>query len=359
MTTTSKYGKYVLTGTIVLVAVAAVFFKYRDYVTNPWTRDGRVRADVVQIASRVTAPIVALPIVDNQFVRAGDVLFKLDSRTFESALAQAQANLEVTHYEVAAMAPQVTSAESSIRAAQASVAQAEANVAEAKAQLAKDKADYERQQGLLAKHAAAKKAVESAKASYEVSKGKLKAAQAGVAGARASLGTQGESNARLQLAKAQLDQAKLNLDFTTVTAPVDGYVTNLRLRLGDQMVANRPALALVDVNSFWVHGYFKETEIANIRPGDRAVVTLMTYPDTPLEGRVESLGWGISRSDGAPATDLLPSVAPTFEWIRLAQRIPVRIKLGDVPEGVQLRVGTTSSVLVRTGETSAVPGTVQ
>jgi multidrug resistance efflux pump len=373
MTITSKYGKYVLTGTIVLVAVAALFFKYRDYVTNPWTRDGRVRADVVQIASRVTAPIVELPIEDNQFVRAGDVLFKLDSRTFESALAQAQANLEVTRYEVAAMAPQVTSAESSIRAAQASVAQAEANVAEAKAQLAKDKADYERQQGLLAKHAAAKKAVESAKASYEVSKGKLKAAQAGltvakegvsqaqagVAGARASLGTQGESNARLQLAKAQLDQAKLNLDFTTVTAPVDGYVTNLRLRLGDQMVANRPALALVDVNSFWVHGYFKETEIANIRPGDRAVVTLMTYPDTPLEGRVESLGWGISQSDGAPATDLLPSVAPTFEWIRLAQRIPVRIKLGDVPEGIQLRVGTTSSVLVRTGEASAVPGAAQ
>jgi multidrug resistance efflux pump len=373
MATTNKYGKYAATGAVVLVAVAAVFFKYGDYVTNPWTRDGRVRADVIQIASRVTAPIVELSIKDNQFVRAGDVMFKLDPRTFESALAQAQANLELTHYQVDAMSPQVTSGMAGTLAAQASVAQAKAGIAEAKAELARDKADYERQQALLARQAASKKAVESAKADYEVSKEKLKAAEAGLAaaeasvsqakagvvGARASLGTQGESNARLLLAKAQVDQAKLNLGFTTVTAPVDGYVTNLGLRVGDQMVANRAALALVDVNSFWVHGYFKETGIAHIRPGDRAVVTLMTYPDIPLEGRVESLSWGIAQSDGAPATDLLPSVAPTFEWIRLAQRIPVRIQLVDVPEGVQLRVGMTCSVLVRTGEASAASGLVR
>jgi multidrug resistance efflux pump len=238
-------------------------------------------------------------------------------------------------------------------------------VAEAKAEIEKTKADYERQQDLLPRNASSKKTVESAKASYEVSKGKLKAAEAGlgaagatlsqakagVVGARASLGTPGDTNARLQLAEAQLREAQLNLEFATVTAPVDGYVTNLDLRVGDQVVANRPALALVDVNSFWVHGFFKETGIANIKPGDRAVMTLMTYPDKPLEGRVQSLGWGIAESDGAPSTDLLPSIAPTFEWIRLAQRIPVRIRLLDVPEDIQLRVGSTCSVLVTTGET--------
>jgi multidrug resistance efflux pump len=360
-----KYQRVLLTGVVVVIAVAALLFKYWDYVANPWTRDGRVRADVIQIASRVTAPIVELPIEDNQFVRAGDVLFRLDPRTFELAQAQAQANLEVTRYEVDAMSPNVTSAEASVRAAQASVAQAEASVAEARAQLEQNKADYERQQELLPRHASSKKAVESAKASYEVSKGKLKGAEAGleaaratlsqteagVVGARANLGAPGDANARLKLAETQIHQATLNLEFATVTAPVDGYVTSLNLRLGDQVVANRPVLALVDVNSYWVHGFFKETVIANIKPGDRAVVTLMTYPDTPLEGRVESLGWGIAQSDGAPSTDLLPSVAPTFEWIRLAQRIPVRIQLSDVPEDVQLRVGSTCSVLVTTGET--------
>jgi multidrug resistance efflux pump len=361
--------KYLLTAAIVALAVVVVLFKYWAYVTNPWTRDGRVRADVLQIASRVTAPIVEVAIEDNQFVRAGDVLFRLDPRTFEIASAQARANLEVTRYEVEAMSPNITSAEANVLAVQASVAQAEAGVAEAKAEIEKNKADYERQQDLLPQNASSKKSVESAKASYEVSKEKLKAAEAGlgaakaalsqakagVVGARASLGTPGDSNARLQLAEAQLRQAQLNLEFATVTAPVDGYVTNLNLRLGDQVVANRPALALVDVNSYWVHGFFKETGIADVEPGDRAVVTLMSYPDTPLEGRVESLGWGIAESDGAPSTDLLPSVSPTFEWIRLAQRIPVRIQLIDVPENIHLRVGSTCSVLVTTGEAGAVP----
>ncbi len=130
---------------------------------------------------------------------------------------------------------------------------------------------------------------------------------------------------------------------------MDGYVTNLNLRLGSQAVANQPALALVDVNSFWVEGYFKETIIRKIGEGDKAVVTLMTYPDTPLEGYVDSLGWGIAQQDGSTGFDLLPNISPTFEWIRLAQRVPVRIHLTNVPDEVELRVGTTASVLVMMG----------
>jgi multidrug resistance efflux pump len=344
MTKTGKYRKYGLTGVVVLFAVAAGYYKYGDYVTNPWTRDGQIRADVIQIASRVSAPIVALPIVDNQFVKAGDVLFKLDPRTFETALAQAQANLELISYEQ-----------------QSSMIQAEANVHAAESELKKNKADYQRQQQLLPRGASSKKAVESAQASYEMSKNKLEAAQASfkaasATGRGADAAIAGDSSAavqgsRLRLAEAQLRQAALNLEFATITAPVDGYVTGVRLRIGDQVVADHPVLALVDVNSYWVHGFFKETGIAGIRPGDRARVMLMTYPGRPIEGRVESLGWGIARSDGTPSTDLLPSIAPTFEWIRLAQRIPVRVKLIDVPEDVQLRVGSTCSVLVNTGDT--------
>jgi len=155
----------------------------------------------------------------------------------------------------------------------------------------------------------------------------------------------------LSAAKAALKSAELNLEFTKVTASVDGYVTNLNLRLGSQAVANQPALALVDVNSFWVHGFFRETTVSRLHPGDQAVVTLMGYPDNPLPGRVNSIGWGIAQQDGSTGQDLLPSISPTFEWIRLAQRVPVRVHLLDMPEGVKLRVGTTASVLVMT-ETS-------
>ena len=145
-----------------------------------------------------------------------------------------------------------------------------------------------------------------------------------------------------------MESARLNHEFTQVKASVDGYITNLNLHLGSQAVANQPAAVLVDVNSFWVHGYFRETMIGDIEAGNRAVITLMTYPDTPLTGVVHSLGWGIAQEDGSTGEDLLPNIEATFEWIRLAQRVPVRIHLAKVPEGIELRVGTTASVLVMT-----------
>jgi multidrug resistance efflux pump len=155
----------------------------------------------------------------------------------------------------------------------------------------------------------------------------------------------------LRLAKADVESAELNLKFTLVKAPVDGYVTNLNLRLGSQAVENQALLALVDVNSFWVVGFFRENYIEGIRKGDRATVTLMSYSDKPFEGRVDSLGWGIAQDDGSTGFDLLPTISATFEWIRLAQRVPVRIHidLDKLPKEVKLRVGTTVSVLVMTG----------
>ena len=123
--------RYVLTGAVVLIAVVAVFVKYRAYVTNPWTRDGQVRAQVIQITPRVYAPIINLPIRDNQFVKTGEVLFELDPRTFEAELAQSRANLELTRYEFDAMTPQVAAAEAGVLSAQAAVVQAGASIAEA------------------------------------------------------------------------------------------------------------------------------------------------------------------------------------------------------------------------------------
>lgn len=146
-----------------------------------------------------------------------------------------------------------------------------------------------------------------------------------------------------------MNQAKLNLDFTEQRAPVDGFVTNLNLRLGSQANAGAPVMALVDRNSFWIDAYFRESVVGTLSIGDTAYVTLMSYPKVAVPGSVESIAWGIAKQDGSTAQGLLPSVQPSFEWIRLAQRIPVRIGLGPVPDNIELRVGTTASIMVRTG----------
>ena len=359
----TRFWGYLLTGAVLLVAVAAVLLKYRDYVTSPWTRDGQVRAEVIQIAPRVSGPIVVLHIRDNQFVKAGDVLFEIDPRTFEVSLEKARAALDETRDDIKSLERQVEAARASVAVSEAAVQQTAIAINANESEIEKTKAEFERQKRMLQQDATSQRSVERAKANYAVNLDKKRAAEASLVQAKASLaqseanlavaqanlGAQGAQNARLRSAKAAVRESELNLEFTKVKAPVDGYVTNLMLRLGSQVVSNQASLALVDINSFWIHGFFKETAVGNIREGDRAIVTLMTYPDKPLEGLVDSLGWGITQDDGSPGYDLLPSVSATFQWIRLAQRVPVRVHLVDVPDEIRLRAGTTASVLVMTG----------
>ena len=375
------YQKILLTGVVALIAVTLMLYKYWDYVVNPWTRDGQVRAHVVQMTPRVSGPIVGLPIVDNQFVKAGDLLFEIDPRTFEANLEQARADLDNARDEIEALAKQVEAAQAQVEAAGANIKKAEAAVRGYTGRVDETLKEYNRQQQLDKQGATSKRMVEEAKANYisylnqkanaeaqlQQMQANLSEAEANLAKARADLGAPGERNAKLRAARAAVSQAELNREFTEVRAPVDGYVTNLKLRLGSQAVENQPALALVDVNSYWVVGYFRENDIEDIRIGNRAIVTLMTYPNKPLAGRVDSLGWGIAQEDGSTSFDLLPNISPTFEWIRLAQRVPVRIHLDRVPEEVKLRVGTTASVLVMTrtgdgkseGKAAAVPRALQ
>jgi multidrug resistance efflux pump len=355
--------KTLLTAIVVLAAAGAIAFKYWDYIANPWTRDGQVRAQVIQVAPRVSGPIVKLPIKDNQLVKAGDLLFEIDPRTYKAALDQASANLDQTRDHLKDLEQQVKASQAALDQSGSQIKQAQSAVQSAEAQLIKAKADFERATKLVAKGDISKRGFDDARASNDVAQANLdkaesqliqaKSAQleaeAELARAKADLGAPGDENAQLRGAKAQLKTAQLNLEFAQVKASVDGYVTNLNLRLGTQAVANQPALALVDVNSYWVHGYFRETLVGGMKPGDRAVITLMSYPDTPLTGVVDSLGWGIAQEDGSTGEDLLPSISPTFEWIRLAQRVPVRVHLEDVPKDIELRVGTTASVLVMTG----------
>lgn len=274
----------------VLVAFVALVSLFRDYIFHPWTRDGQVRAEVIQITPRVSGPIVELPIIDNQFVGKGEVLMRIDPRTFEAKVLEAKANLA----KAIAVADEST-------------------------------AENDRIQNIYKRDPAA------------VSKRKVTATGHAMKAAFASV----------RAAEADLVSAELDLSFTEINAPVDGLITNLNIQIGSQVNAGTPVLALIDTQSYWVSGFFKETQIRNINPGDEVEVVLMSYPNHRLNGVVESMGWGISREDGSADIDLLPYVNPSFDWIRLAQRVPVRVRLNSVPSEVELRVGTTASVFIK------------
>jgi len=281
--------KLILTLTLITSAIYFGYEKYRHYIDNPWTRDGQVRTQVIQVAPRVTGMVTKIHIKDNQHVKKGDLLFEIDPSQYELKVKQAQARLKRT-----------------LEAAKGT------------------KIEYERVKSIYAKDrgAVSQKDLVRNETNYF------------------------KSLADIESATEALNAAKLNLSYTKVYAEVDGYVSNINFQIGTQATANRPLLALVDEHSFWVFGFFKESAIPHVKVGDKAVVTLLAYPNTPLKGTVESIAWGISHTDGNPGSNLLPSVKPVFQWIRLAQRIPVRIKLDPLPEHVKLRFGLTASVMI-------------
>ena len=288
-----KFFKKLGLGIINLALIAAVawyaYQTFEEYIRNPWTRDGQVRGHVIQVAPRVSGMVTSIAVIDNQFVQTGDLLFEIDQEPFEIAIAQAEANLK-----------------------------------RARISSRSSKIEYERLQEIFAKDpgAISQKDLNRREANYL------------------------QSLSQIDVSQESLRSAKLNLGYTRIHAAVDGYVSNVDFQIGTQAVANTPIMALVDSNSFWVFGYFRESQIGQFNIGDPARVTLMAYPDQPLQGTIESLGWGIAPSDGNSGVKLLPSIKPVFQWIRLAQRIPVRIKLEEVPEGVELRFGLTASVMV-------------
>ncbi|MEC6825258.1 HlyD family secretion protein [Photobacterium piscicola] len=283
------FKRLFITSSFVIIALAAIGWKYQQYIINPWTRDGLVRAQIVQITPRVTGPIISLNIKDNSEVKAGQVLFVVDPRPYKIAVEKAKGNLDQT---------------------------------KAQLQRAQDEATRERE--LIQRQPGA------------ISEMTLVQQKISVTLAQASV----------EAAQAAYDQSKLDLSFTKVIAPVDGYITNLNLNIGSQVVANQPVVALIDKHSFWVEGFFKETDIKDVASGDKATVTLMAYGDQPLKGLVESIGYGISHKNGSTGLSLLPNVSPTFQWIRLAQRIPVQIHLDHIPDGIQFRIGSSASIVI-------------
>jgi multidrug resistance efflux pump len=334
MTIPSTIIRVALTIGLVLLGLGAAFYLYVDYILYPWTRDGQVRAYVVTIAPQVAGNVVAVHAADNQFVKKGDPLFEIDPSQYTLAVQAAEQQLAQARQEVASLTASISATQATVTAAQSSL----------------DEANRQLKRAQDAGNAVSAEFLDQASTAAEVASDTLAQNKAQLVQVTQELGTPGDGNYRIQAAQVALDQTKLNLSWTKVAAPSDGYVTNLNVEAGDYATAGIPLLAFVDSTSFWVAGYFMETQLRHLKPGDRAVVTLMAHPDSPLEGEVDSVGWAIQPPNIADTTgmvNLVPQIQPTFDWVRLAQRIPVRIKITNVPDGVDLIVGLTASVAIR------------
>jgi len=282
-----RVARVTLTLVIVAAGCAGGYELWDYYMLSPWTRDARVQADVVTIAPDVSGYVRELQVKDNQFVHKGDLLFVLDQSRYVRALATAQANV------------------------------------------AAHKADMEnaRQQ------AARRLKLTSLSVSDEARQSAVFSADS--------------ATAAFQQAVADLSTAQLNLERTVIRAPVNGYVTNLVLDVGQYAAVGTRVMALIDSDSYRVTGYFEETKIPSVVPGRQADIYLMSG-GPPLRGHVESVSHGITDRDDPPGPELLANASPTFEWVRLAQRIPVHIHIDNVPDGVLISAGMTCTVVVET-----------
>jgi len=277
----------VLTLAAAVVGACVAFNLWEYYTVAPWTRDGHVRAEVVQVAPDVSGLVTQVLVKDNQRVHRGQPLFVIDRDRFELALRQAQATAA---------------------ARRAVLAQAR-------------------------REAARSVALSGVVSTEVVEEGRSRVQ---------------EGEAALAQAEAAVAVARLNLARTTVLSPVEGYVNDRLPRLGDYVSTGKPVFSMVDVESFHVEGYFEETKLHGIQVGDSVDIHIMGE-ETRLRGHVQSIAAGIEDRDRSNGSNLLPNVNPTFNWVRLAQRIPVRIALDDVPPGVQLVSGRTATVSVRDG----------
>src|SRR5712671_5455235 len=278
-------ARVVATLLIVVAGGLGAYELWNYYMLSPWTRDARVRADVVTIAPDVAGFVTDLRVRDNQAVHKGDILFVVDQERYKLAVASAEANLAARHAEML-------------------MRQSDANRRTKLTNLAISDENKED-----AQHVAA-----SALAAY-------------------------------QQAAADLSTAKLNLERTVVRAPVNGFVTNLGLVVGQYAAVGTQLLALIDSDSYRVEGYFEETKMPNLKPGVLVEIHLMSGGPA-LQGHIDGISRGITDRDNPNGPQLLANVNPTFEWVRLAQRIPVRIHIDEIPESVRISAGMTCTVVV-------------
>ncbi|MGN4153499.1 efflux RND transporter periplasmic adaptor subunit [Burkholderia gladioli] len=293
-------GQILLTLIVVVVAGLVLWRIINYYMFSPWTRDGHVRADVIQVAPDVSGLITEVRVVDNQAVSQGQVLFVIDRARYTLALRLAQATLE----------------------------QRAATLAQARREYARN---------LKLGNLVASEQLEESRTRVD------------------------QGAAALADAQVNVDTARLNLQRTTIVSPVDGYLNDRAPRVGEYVPAGRAVLSVVDQHSFRVDGYFEETKLHGIHIGQPVDISVMGEP-RPLRGHVQSIVAAIEDRDRTQSANLLPNVNPAFSWVRLAQRIPVRVALDEVPDDFRMIAGRTATVAIRAPdarEPRKAPGAAQ
>jgi membrane fusion protein, multidrug efflux system len=313
-------------------AIAGLIYATRQYYVYPRTDDAYVRANTIGVAPHVSGPIVELPIVDNQRVSAGQLMFVIDPRPYQAAYDNAVAKLELTRLQVRAL-------ENSIGSARAQEQQHRANAAYARQYL-------DRIEPLLPKHFVTADDVYNARTRYQAEQANVESAHSDVDKAQNDLGQLGNINTRIKAAEAEVYNAKLNLDYCRVVAPFDGYVTNLNIAVGQYANEGRDVLSLVDDRVWYVMANFRENFLAHIRAGMSAEVFLLAYPGHSFRGHVQGVGWALYQENGATVAGL-PAIAPTLNWVRLSQRFPVRIILERPDPQFPYRMGATAVVTIQ------------
>lgn len=275
--------RFLITGSVLAAAILLATLLWRHYMYMPWTRDGRIQADVITIASDVPGLVTDVPVKDNQFVKKGDLLMRIDPERYRLALEQAEARVAAAEAESTRLTDEATR----------------------RARVGTDVLSGEAHE-----------------------KAQVASVAAGI---------------RLREARSNRELALLNLNRTEIRSPVDGWVTNLNVFVGDYAPTGVPRMALIDANSFWVCGYFEETKLPRLQKGDKASIELLDGSPA-FSGEVEGIAKGIGERANPTGAKLLVDVNPTFNWVRLAQRIPVRIRItGERP---QLSIGMSCTVVI-------------
>lgn len=321
-------------GTVVAAAVAVAvggYWYYRHGQYYPSTNDAYIKANVVKLTPQVSGRVAGVPVSDQARVHQGQLLFRIDPAPFRDRVRAAKAQLALARQQVLAD--------------EAAVAAARAAVEDRQAQLKNARIQYRRAKTLAKRNAGSTAKLDNARASMESAKAALRLARAKLHQAKVRRGKPGDRNEQVRQAQAKLDQAELDLKHTRVTAPCAGQVSGLGLNAGDVVGAGHSQFALVCSNRYWVYANFKETDLTRIRPGQTATISVDMYPAKTFHGIVEN----VNPASGA-AFSMLPPENATGNWVKVTQRVPVRILVVDAQPDFPLRVQTSTEVTVDTGK---------
>ncbi len=326
--------------TLIVIGICGVLIIWHLIADRhtPFTSQARVHALVVPIAGQVSATVTDVFVSNNQYVQEGEELFRIDPEQFEFAVETAEANLQSARQATGVSAANITAAEASLGSAAANLIRSEQDVIRMRGIMEEDPG------------AISVRRLQAAEATYAISQQQVEGARANLAKAREDFGEEGEQNVRILQAQAALSQARLDLERTSVRAPTDGLVTDVRVDRGNFASTGAPQMTFLAVHNIWVQADFTENNLGHIEPGSEVEILFDALPGRVFQGKIRSIGFGVAIDTAALGS--LPTIDNNRQWLRDAQRFPVVIDIDDLGSGnlAGVRVGSQSSVMVYTGD---------